>query len=210
MYFTCKGRGLKIHEKSLTDRHIYKWKPSDDWHPMSDTDYAFNWMYCTQLRTVLKSIHLCSLSYVNIQFNYSITQQDIELRYIAAEDYSLLESDAVQNNRWGHTNFTEKPDVSKRWCQSILLLWLHRHMLTARYSKPTTSILFSIFLVTPRERRKSTAYKKKSHTWFFHTSTLFFIHNNYYSMGKMLYRGLLLSLPIATIICNLPHVRLTP
>jgi len=71
-------------------------------------------MYCTQLRTVLKSIHLCSLSYVNIQFNYSITQQDIELRYIAAEDYSLLESDAVQNNRWVHTNFTEKPDVSKR------------------------------------------------------------------------------------------------
>jgi hypothetical protein len=91
MYFTCRGRGLKIQEKSLTDKHVYKWKPSDGWHRMSDTDYAFNWIYCTHLRTVLKSIHLCSLFYANAQFNYSIIQQDIEVRYIPTEDYSLLE-----------------------------------------------------------------------------------------------------------------------
>lgn len=35
-------------------------------------------------------------------------QQDDEVRYIPTLDYSLLESDAVQNN------FADEPDASKR------------------------------------------------------------------------------------------------
>jgi hypothetical protein len=39
-------------------------------------------------------------------------QQDVEVQCIPNKDYSLLESDAVEDNRYVHTNFTEDSDAS--------------------------------------------------------------------------------------------------
>jgi hypothetical protein len=57
VYFTSRGRGLKIHEKSLTNKSISKSKPSDDWHHMSDTDCESHCMYKTSYS--IKNQYIC-------------------------------------------------------------------------------------------------------------------------------------------------------
>ena len=89
MYFTSRGPGLKIHEKSLTDKSVYESKPFDDWRHMSEADSKCNCVYITSYR--IKNQYICvDLSYVSTQFSYSILQQDAQVQYIQTEDYNLL------------------------------------------------------------------------------------------------------------------------
>lgn len=57
MYFTSRGPGLKIHEKSLADNSVYESKPSDDWRHMSEADSKCNCAYITSCR--IKNQYIC-------------------------------------------------------------------------------------------------------------------------------------------------------